>query len=113
MCGPILPPLRLVRSQSGAFFTFNVQTNACQSSHFYSIGRCYLNASKETAREAFAFLEGQKEKMNEVAFQNIREFVIAAMKRLPTEAAIAKDKERKKSYHRKKTAGQAEKEGVE
>jgi hypothetical protein len=51
-----------------------------------------VNASKENCKHALDNLLSQEQFMNAYAFKTIREFLEAAGKKLPTEAAFARDK---------------------
>lgn len=54
-----------------------------------------MNASKETAKHALENLINQERFLNVYAFNTIKAFLEAAIKKLPTEAAYEKDKKRK------------------
>lgn len=55
-----------------------------------------MDASKENCQHALDNLEGQERFMNEYAFKTVKAFLEAALKRVPSQAAIDRDKERRK-----------------
>jgi hypothetical protein len=54
-----------------------------------------VNASKENGKHALENLNGQERFMNEHAFMVIKEFLKAAIRKLPTEAAYEREKTKK------------------
>jgi hypothetical protein len=55
-----------------------------------------MNASKENGKHALEELTGQERYMNEYAFKIIKEFLEAAIRKLPSEAAFEREKSKAK-----------------